>query len=227
MAKFKQEQIIPGVTKTRSNALKVYCAEAIAENDIIVATGMQGDFLSVVKADANVLTKCRGPFFVADFAGASGEYLPLALPYKVVTGVDTSDAAQAGDAVYLSAATAGAVTLGAIPTAPADAQPFSLHVRVGRVTKRDATSGAYVLSPAGANNAPLTGTVKGGGDTTITVTGFTAELDGAPVIACNMGDSAAGVDASIERAVIASGTLTITANGALDSSDEVTYSIYA
>ncbi len=30
MAKFKQEQIIPGVTKTRSNAVKVYCAEAIA-----------------------------------------------------------------------------------------------------------------------------------------------------------------------------------------------------
>ena len=119
MAKFKQEQIIPGVTKTRSNALKVYCAEAIAENDIIVATGMQGDFLSVVKADANVLTKCRGPFFVADFAGASGEYLPLAVERKVITDKDTSAAAQVGDAVYLSAATAGLVTLGSVPAATA------------------------------------------------------------------------------------------------------------
>ena len=100
-------------------------------------------------------------------------------------------------------------------------------MRVGRVTKVHASEGAYVLSPGGANNAPLTGTVKGGGDTTITVTGFTAELNGAPVIACNAGDSAGSVDASIERAVIAAGTLTITANGALDSNDEVTYSIYA
>ena len=225
MAKFKQEQIIPGVTKTRSNAVKVYCGAAIAENDIIVATGMQGDFLSCVPADNTDLTKCRGPFFVADFAGASGEYLPLALPYKVVTGVATNAAAQVGEAVYLS--TGGDVTLGAIPTAPADAQGLALHVRVGRVTKVDASDGAYVLSPVGCNNAPLTGTVKGGGDTTITVTGFTAELDGAPVIAGNMGDSAASVDASIERAVIASGTLTITANGNLDSSDEVTYTVYA
>ena len=34
MAKFKQEQIIPGVTKTRTNAVKVYCSEAISAGDI-------------------------------------------------------------------------------------------------------------------------------------------------------------------------------------------------
>tara|TARA_Y100000114_G_scaffold127882_2_gene124730 strand:+ start:5862 stop:6542 length:681 start_codon:yes stop_codon:yes gene_type:complete len=226
MAKFKQDQILPGVTKHRSQAVKVHCSEAISANDILCVIGMSGDVMSVAKADANDITKCRGPFFVADYAASSGDITPVAIPSKLITGQDTSAAAQAGEAVYLST-TAGAVTFGAIPTAPADANAFSLHVRVGRVVSVSATTGAYLLTPGAANSAPLTGTVKGGGDTTITVTGFTAELDGAPVIACNAGDSAGSVDASIERAVIASGTLTITANGALDSSDIVTYTIYA
>ena len=56
MAKFKQDQIISGVTKTRSNALKVYCAEVIAAGDVIVATGVQGDFMSVVPARATAIT---------------------------------------------------------------------------------------------------------------------------------------------------------------------------
>ena len=83
MAKFKQEQIIPGVTKTRTNAVKVYCSEAISAGDIISVVGMQGDFRSVAKADANgAVTLNNSLLFVADFAGASGEYLPLALPWN-------------------------------------------------------------------------------------------------------------------------------------------------
>ena len=223
MAKFKQDQIIPGVTKTRSNALKVYCTSAVAENDIIVATGMQGDFLAVEPADNTSLTKCRGPFFVADFAGAAGEYLPLAVPYKVITGKNTSAAAQEGEAVYMS--TGGDVTLGAIPTAPADAQGFQLHVRVGRVTKVHASEGAYVLSPVGCTNAPLTGTSKGNGTpaATATVTGFTAELDDAPVVVTSAGDS----DRSVIRALIDSGTLTMEFSGNVDDGDTLTYTVYA
>jgi len=215
MAKFKQEQIIPGVTKSRSIAVKVYCGAAIAENDIIVATGMQGDFLSCVPADNTDLTKCRGPFFVADFAGASGEYLPLALPMKTVTGVDTDAAAQVGDAVYLS--TGGDVTLGAVPAATATTNDFSANVRVGRITKKDATSGAYVLEPGVANGAPIVGKVTCSG-TSSSVTGFTSELDGAPVVV--------SMDANIATtgAVIASGTLTI---HHASSTDDATYVIFA
>ncbi len=224
MAKFKQDQIIPGVTKTRSNAVKVYCAAPIAADDIIVATGMQGDFLSVEPADNTSLTKSRGPFFVADFAGATGEYLPLALPYKVITGKNTSAAAQTGEALYMS--TGGDVTLGAIPTPPADAQAFQLHVRVGRVTKVHASEGAYVLSPGGAANAPLTGTSKGNGTpaAAATVTGFTAELENAPVVVTSAGDS----DRSVIRAYInSSGVLTMEFSGNVDDSDILTYTIYA
>ena len=122
MAKFKQDQIIPGVTKTRSNAVKVYCSGAVAANDIISVVGAQGEFMSVSPADANgAVTLNSSALFVADFAGASGEYLPLALPWKVVTGVDTSSAS-VGDAVYLSdtagsySLTAGSIKVGTVLT---------------------------------------------------------------------------------------------------------------
>jgi hypothetical protein len=216
MAKFKQDQIIPGVTKTRSNALKVYCAEAIAANDVIVATGMQGDFMSVVPAKANVITECRGPFFVADFAGAAGEYLPLALPYKVLTGQVTNGAA-IGDAVWLSGATDGAITNGAVPAAIATTNAFSLAVKVGRVLVSDATAGVILLEPGMANGAPLVGRVTCSG-TSSTLTGFTSELDGAPVVV--------SMDANIATtgAVISSGTLTI---HHASSTDDATYMIQA
>jgi hypothetical protein len=186
MAKFKQDQIIPGVTKTRSNAIKVYCAEAIAENDIIVATGTQGDFMSVSKADANVIAKCRGPFFVADFAGAAGEYLPLAIPMKVVTGVDTSTSL-AGEPVWLSA-TPGEVTLGSVPAAVAKGAQFSAAVKVGRILTA-AASGSYLLEPGPAANAPLCGRVTLGGTSTTVLFGGTngLELIGCPVVATPAG----------------------------------------
>ena len=224
MAKFKQEQIIPGVTKTRSNALKVYCASAIAENDIIVATGMQGDFLSCVPADNTDITKCRGPFFVADFAGAAGEYLPLALERKVVTGVNTDAATSVGDAVYLS--TGGDVTLGALPaavTANTEQAFGTLDIRVGRITKKDATNGAYVLAPGVANGAPLVGRVtRGGTGATMVLTGFTAELENAPVVATNSTGSSQYV---LGANIASNGKLTITASA--NTTDTFTYAIFA
>jgi hypothetical protein len=186
MAKFKQEQIIAGVTKHRSNAIKVYCAEAIAANDIIVATGTQGDFMSVSKADANLIAKCRGPFFVADYAAAAGEYTPLAIPMKVVTGVDTSTSL-AGEPVWLST-TAGEVTLGSVPAAVAKGAQFSAAVKVGRILTA-ASSGSYLLEPGPAANAPLCGRVTLGGTSTTVLFGGTngLELIGCPVVATPAG----------------------------------------
>ena len=224
MAKFKQNQIIAGVTKSRSNAIKVYCGAAIAANDIIVATGMQGDFLSCVPADNTDLTKCRGPFFVADFAGASGEYLPLALPYKVVTGVDTDAVTQTGEAVYLS--TGGDVIVGALPaavTATTEQAFGTLDIRVGRVTKKHATEGAYVLEPGVANGAPLVGRVtRGGTGATMVLTGFSAELENAPVVATNSTGSSQHV---LGANIASNGKLTITASA--NTTDTFTYAIFA
>jgi hypothetical protein len=219
MAKFKQDQIRPGVTKHRSNAVKVYIGTGgCAANDILVATGMEGDFLSVVAADNTDLTKCRGPFFVADYAASAGDYTAVAIPMKTITGVDTSAAANIGDAVYLS--TGGDVTLGALPSAPATGNGFVANVRVGRITKVHASEGAYVLEPAQANNAPIVGRMTGSGSAAgVTATGFTAELDGAPVVASSSSTQ------SIVTAIIASGTLTVTASA--NTSSVITYAIFA
>lgn len=220
MATFKQSQIRPGVTKNRSNAIKVYVSSAVAENDIIVATGMQGDFLSVEPADNTNIAKCRGPFFVADYAAAAGEYTALAVPSKTITDQNTSAAFRSGDAVYLS--TGGDVTLGAIPAATAEAAAFAAIVRVGRITSVNASTGAYVLEPGMANGGPIVGRVTGDGASTVVVDGFLGELDGAPVIAT----SAAGQSVvSAEIGTGASGKLTITASGA--TSATFTYAIYA
>mgnify|MGYP003670582124 FL=1 len=182
MASFKQTQIKPGVTKHRSNATKVYMGATCAANDILVATGMQGDFMSVVLATPDDLTKCRGPFFVADYAAASGSYTPVAIPSKVVTGVNTSGAL-VGDPVWLDVATAGGVVTGAIPAAVANAAAFRLAVKVGRVMKVGTADGAYLLEPGIADGAPLVGRVTTHATST-TVTGFIGgELAGAPVVA--------------------------------------------
>jgi len=106
MAEFKQSQIKPGVTKHRSNAVKVYVDGGCAANDILAVTGVQGDFMKVAKADADIgVTLNGGLLFVADYAAADGDYTPVALPFKVVVGVDTSSSS-IGAPVYLSA-TAG------------------------------------------------------------------------------------------------------------------------
>jgi hypothetical protein len=220
MAKFKQTQIRPGVTKLRSNAIKVYCAEAVSAGDIIVATGSQGDFMSVVPAKANVITECRGPFFVADYAVAAGNYAATALQMKVGTSVDTSGAS-VGDAVWLSAATDGAVTIGTVPAAVAKGAAFSLAVKVGRVLVSDASAGVILLEPGMANGAPLVGRVTLGAAST-TVTGFTAELDDAPCVATPTGATAD--HATQVCATIASGTLTLTHD---TSTDVCTFMIHA
>ena len=133
MAKFKQDQIYPGVTKTRTNAIKVYCSEAIAAGDIISVIGVQDDFMSVAKADANgAVTLNSSLLYVADYAGASGDYTPLALPWKVVTGINTASGT-IGDPVYLSD-TAGGVSL------------TTGSIKVGTVLTV-ATSGTAIIAP--------------------------------------------------------------------------------
>ena len=123
----KQNQVSAGISKTRSNAVKVYCSEAIAAGDVLSVIGMDtsGTFLSVAKADANgAVTLNSGQLFVADYAAASGDFTPVALPWKVIDGVNT--AAQAvGDPVWLSNTpgsynlTKGAVKIGSVLTSAA------------------------------------------------------------------------------------------------------------
>lgn len=120
----KQNQVSAGISKTRSNAVKVHCSEAIAAGDVLSVIGMDtsGVFLSVAKADANgAVTLNSAQLFVADYAAASGDFTPVALPWKVVDGVNTS-AQAVGDPVWLSNTpgsynlTKGAVKIGSVLT---------------------------------------------------------------------------------------------------------------
>tara|TARA_R100000234_G_scaffold105618_1_gene75907 strand:- start:234 stop:1067 length:834 start_codon:yes stop_codon:yes gene_type:complete len=123
----KQNQVSAGISKTRSNAVKVYCSEAIAAGDVLSVIGMDtsGTFLSVAKADANgAVTLNSGQLFVADYDAASGDFTPVALPWKVIDGVDTSLNA-VGDPVWLSNTPGsynlakGAVKIGSVLTSAA------------------------------------------------------------------------------------------------------------
>ena len=214
--RWKQSQIYAGVDRLRSNAIRVKCGETIAQDDILCitdSTTAANGCVTVGKADANILTRCRGPFFVADFGGLLNEIVPIALPWKVIKSVNTSAATQVGDAVWLSAATSGGYTLGAVPGATAKGAAFSLAVKIGRVLKVHATDGVIMLNPGMADGAPLIGRVTLGGTST-TVLGFTAELDGSPCVVTPTGATAD--HATQITATIASGTLTLTHDTATD-----------
>lgn len=135
MASFKQSQIQPGVTKHRSNAVKVYVDGGCAAGDILSVTGVQGDFLKVAKADANgAVTLNNSLMYVADYAASSGDYTPVALPWKMVEGVTTTGSA-IGAPVFLSD-TAGSFSL----------TPGVSALKVGVVLTVGA-SGTILLSP--------------------------------------------------------------------------------
>jgi hypothetical protein len=210
----KQSQVSAGVTKCRANAIIVKCVEALAENDILVGAGWDTDanVMSVRKADANHIKRCRGPFFIADYATSANDITPVAIPWKILSGLNTSGGNE-GDAVWLDAATAGGYTLGAVPAAVAKGAAFSLAVKIGRIIRSNASTGAILLEPGIATGAPLVGRVTLGGTST-TVTGFTSELDGAPCVVTPAG--ATGTHTTQITATIASGTLTLTHDTSTD-----------
>ena len=222
--RWKQSQIYAGTDRLRSNAVTVKCGEAIAANDILcVATADTAEHgcMTVARAAPNHISKCRGPFFVADFGGASGDILPLAIPWKMIKSVNTSAAAQVGDAVWMAGA--GGYTLGAVPAATGTTVGFSLAVKVGRVIKVHASEGVIMLDPNIATGAPMIGRVTLHTGGTTTVTGFTPELDGSPVVATPNG--ATGTHTTQVGALIAGGTLTLTSAGS--HTDICTYMIHA
>ena len=220
----KQGQVQAGINKARAQAVKVHCSEAIAANDILVVTGIHSpsNVLSVAKADANDITKCRGPFYIADYAAASGDITPVALPWKLITGVNTSGS-HVGKAVYL-ADTAGEVIL-TQPAVVTDNTAFRFQIQVGRVVKVDASDGAYVLQPSHASpGAPLVARVEtGSGTATASMTGL-ANLNGFPVLATTIEDDANG---EVQSAAISGGTLTVTLTGSATGVKEVAVMIWA
>lgn len=115
---------------------------AITKNDIVIASGYSGDRIKFKKADANSTPLAAGVMGIADHAAPTGGNVRV-VSHKLITGVDTSDAAAAGYPVYLS------VTAGGWTVARA-AGPI-----VGTVVEDHASTGAVLLSIAHTSSEGL------------------------------------------------------------------------
>lgn len=212
MARIKQRQVLPCVDKQRSSAVKVKATDTLTANALIMGTGVSGAHMTVELADADDFTEVGGTLYVCDFAVAAGKTVACAVPWKLITGINTSAAESVGQPVYLSSDGLGGYTL--TPTA------LKPHIKVGHVVADHATLGAILLNP-GAYSGQIGGqAVMGDGgsaaDTATVAVG--AAFNGRPVVATMNGGSK-----YVEKAAIAGGTLTITADGT--STDTVSYMI--
>jgi hypothetical protein len=208
MARIKQRQVLPCVDKQRSAAVKVKATDTLTANSLIMATGVSGAHMTVELADADDFTEVGGTLYVCDFAVAAGKTVACAVPWKLITGINTSAAESVGQPVYLSSDGSGAYTL--TPTAN---KP---HIKVGHVVADHATLGAILLNP-GAYSGQIGGQVAFSSATTATVA-VGAAFNGLPVVALMNSGSA-----TITKAVIAAGTLTLTASGS--NSETASYMI--
>ncbi len=109
---------------------------AVAENDLVIASGYDGERIKFRQADANSGGKENGIMGVADHAAADGESLRV-VSYKLIKSVDTSAALAAGSLVFLSD-TAGGWAVAAGETG----------IVVGQVLEDHASTGAVILAPA-------------------------------------------------------------------------------
>ena len=110
--------------------------DTIAQNDLVIANGVDGNRIKWVRAAANNAAARIGVMGIADHAATSGGRLRV-VSHKVITGVDTSGSTAAGHAIYLSD------TPGSWGTSAGTAT-----IVVGSVLVDDNTTGALVLAPA-------------------------------------------------------------------------------
>jgi hypothetical protein len=170
--------------------------------------------MTVHQADVDNFTEIGGTLWVADFAVASGKTVACAVPWKLITGIDTSAASAVGQPVYLSDSE-GSYTL--TPTAN---KP---HIKVGHVVTvgSGTTDGAILLNP-GAYSNMIAGQLTFSGSATTVTTTVGAAFNGRPVLA-TLQNSTSG-DAHVETAIVSGGTLTIEVNSTT-AGGTVTYMI--
>ena len=111
MPNLKQRLIKAGTSFNYSEGMKVKATLAISANQIVFANGYDGPFVTVALADASAAGTCSGRLMIAKHDIPINEY-GVVLPWKLVTGIDTSAASAAGVPVFLSD-TAGGWGVGA------------------------------------------------------------------------------------------------------------------
>ena len=202
--------IYPAAQYPWAQAVEMVANGAVARYDLVVVNSVAATGSVIPKAapaDANAALLHAGIIMVATGAAADGEKF-LAVPWVVITGVDTNAATAAGYPVYLST-TAGGWTV-TKPSAEGDAV-----VPVGTVLVKDATDGAVMLKPG-------TGALEG-----FTKVGTAAVPDGTGGVTVSLGLNFAngkavvtwaedpGADQSLIAAIDANGDLLITPTAAI------------
>ena len=186
-------------------------AEGLGENDIVIATGYDGERIKFSKADANGDNLCDGIMGIADHSAGPNDSVRV-VTHKLITSVNTSGSA-VGRPVYLSE-TAGGWSL------------TGTSAIVGTVVTVHASTGAVLISPtnvaparnawgnsAGAaladDTAAITLTAAANGQT------FACQLDGAAKTV-NLPANAVRVGMKIKIFqtvdLVGSGVLTVNAN---------------
>lgn len=216
MPLIRQEEIYPVAETPWAQAIEAVATAAIAKDDIVILDGVTGVIpkASPAKADDNVVGQL---FVAAGKAAAAGDKLYL-LPYRIVTGFDSSSAA-VGDPVYLSAATAGAITL----TEPTGAD--EIPVVVGVVLSA-ATDGVVRLEPGKEVRGLMkvgTATLPSGSTPSVTVA-LGSNFDGARTVATFAADPGANADLYVTES---GGTITIASNKTLSGTVDVTFVAYS
>ena len=108
---------------------------ALTANDVVIASGYDGDRIKFRQADAGVAGKQAGVMGIADHGAPDGGRVRI-VSHKLVKSVDT-DSVAAGLPVYLSE-TAGAWSKSAVTNGQA----------IGSILYSDATDGVVLLGPA-------------------------------------------------------------------------------
>jgi len=214
MPLIRQEEIYAVADTPWAQAIEAVATAAIAKDDIVIIDGVSGIIPKVSPADAD--NNVVGQLYVAaGKAAAAGDKLYI-LPYRVVSGVDTS-AGAVGDPVYLDAATAGAITL----TKPTGAN--DIPVVVGVVLSADA-SGVVRLDPGkGVRGLMKVGTAAV--DTDGVVVSLGANFADGRAVATWAEDP--GADQSIFASIDANGDLTITPTAAVTGNKNCTFVAYS
>lgn len=223
MPLIRQEEVYPAAQYPWAQAVEMVANGAVARHDLVVVNSVAATGSVIPKAataDASVAGSRAGVIMVATGAAADGEKF-LAVPWVVVTGVDTSGKS-AGNPVYLS--TGGDFT----KTKPTAAGSVVVPVGSIMVVGSGSTDGTVMLNPGAAS---LAGLVKGG-----QVTVASGASTGTVAVGADFGGGIAVAtfaeaptnSVTIAHAAVSGGTLTVTLSGAPGGSGvKVNYIVYS
>lgn len=115
--------------------------EDLAENDVVIATGVDGDRIKFSKADSNAANLRLGLMGIADHAADDGNKIRVVTHKVITTSINTSGSTL-GAPVYL----------GETPGAHVIAAPTN-DICIGNVLTLAASGAKVVLAPSSCNGA--------------------------------------------------------------------------